>query len=53
MKVSQSGGEDHESQNSFMGFVAVLAASATSGYAGVYFEKQLKVRRDRAQLLVG
>jgi len=42
VKVSQSGGAAHESQNSFMGFVAVLMASATSGYAGVYFEKQLK-----------
>ena len=29
-------------QNQFVGFVAVLAAACTSGFAGVYFEKILK-----------
>lgn len=31
-----------EHHNTFMGFVAVVAAASTSGFAGVYFEKVLK-----------
>lgn len=29
-------------ENSFLGFIAVLAAACTSGFSGVYFEKMLK-----------
>lgn len=33
---------DHEKENTTMGFIAVLLASVTSGFSGVYFEKILK-----------
>jgi len=34
--------EDEKSGNTFLGLVAVVAASITSGFAGVWFEKVLK-----------
>lgn len=35
-------GDPNKGENTFGGFVAVLAAACTSGFAGVYFEKMLK-----------
>uniref|UniRef100_A0A7S2WAX6 UDP-N-acetylglucosamine transporter n=1 Tax=Rhizochromulina marina TaxID=1034831 RepID=A0A7S2WAX6_9STRA len=40
-KTSQGSSTDG-GQDSFMGFVAVILASVTSGFAGVYFERVLK-----------
>jgi len=38
-------GDDQMKENSLVGLVAVLSACATSGFAGVYFEKVLKTSK--------
>jgi UDP-sugar transporter A1/2/3 len=45
VSLAQLGGEKGDpskGENTVSGFVAVLAAACTSGFAGVYFEKMLK-----------
>lgn len=42
LKSSQSGTPEHPPMNSAIGLMAVITACATSGLAGVYFEKVLK-----------